>query len=97
MESRLPSASTSREEGQSGFGSVVAQSHLDRTEQHLSTEDIAKCKRAAQNEGVFAGLTSGFLGGVIGSRAFRFNRNQTMLCGISLRGFRLLKHVPRIQ
>lgn len=43
---------------------------------------VARCTREAQKDGVFAGLSAGLAGAIIGSRLFRFNRNTTMVCGV---------------
>ncbi|KAH9891163.1 hypothetical protein C8Q70DRAFT_908281, partial [Cubamyces menziesii] len=36
----------------------------------------------ARRDGVFAGLSSGLVSAIIGSKLFRLNRNATILCGL---------------
>ncbi|KAI0697155.1 hypothetical protein BC835DRAFT_1270868, partial [Cytidiella melzeri] len=37
----------------------------------------------AQKDGIFAGLSSGLVGAIIGSKLYRLNRNSTLICGIA--------------
>ncbi|EJD04522.1 uncharacterized protein FOMMEDRAFT_167690 [Fomitiporia mediterranea MF3/22] len=48
----------------------------------LDKDVLARCARHARREGIVAGLTSGFVGAMIGSRVLRFDRNITLLSGI---------------
>ncbi|PAV21684.1 hypothetical protein PNOK_0164100 [Pyrrhoderma noxium] len=48
----------------------------------LSEESLLRCTRKARREGVLAGITSGFLGGLTGMRLFRFDRKKTLFCAI---------------
>ncbi|KAF8446395.1 hypothetical protein L210DRAFT_801716, partial [Boletus edulis BED1] len=36
----------------------------------------------ARRDGIFAGLTSGLMGALLGSRLMGFNRNKTIFCGV---------------
>ncbi|KAL4069088.1 hypothetical protein J3A83DRAFT_4248336 [Scleroderma citrinum] len=38
--------------------------------------------KEARRDGMFAGLTAGLTGALLGSKLMRFNRNQTILCGV---------------
>ncbi|KAI0078528.1 hypothetical protein K474DRAFT_1660339 [Panus rudis PR-1116 ss-1] len=48
----------------------------------LPLDVVARATREAQKDGVFAGLSAGLVGAIVGSRFFRFNRNTTIVCGI---------------
>ncbi|EIW65112.1 uncharacterized protein TRAVEDRAFT_111510, partial [Trametes versicolor FP-101664 SS1] len=37
----------------------------------------------ARRDGVFAGLSSGLVSAILGSKLFRLNRNATILCGVA--------------
>ncbi|KAI0344025.1 hypothetical protein BDW22DRAFT_1327199 [Trametopsis cervina] len=53
------------------------------TEPSLPIDSVARCTREAQKDGIFAGLSSGLVGAIIGSKFYRFNRNKAILCGIA--------------
>ncbi|KAI6000918.1 hypothetical protein EDC04DRAFT_2791052 [Pisolithus marmoratus] len=38
--------------------------------------------KEARRDGMFAGLTAGLSGALLGSKLLRFNRNQTIICGV---------------
>lgn len=38
--------------------------------------------KEARRDGMFAGLTAGLTGALLGSKLLRFNRNQTIVCGV---------------
>lgn len=42
----------------------------------------AVATKEARRDGMFAGLTAGLTGALLGSKLLRFNRNQTIVCGI---------------
>ncbi|TDL22345.1 hypothetical protein BD410DRAFT_788606 [Rickenella mellea] len=48
----------------------------------LPVELVAKSTREAQKDGLFAGLTSGFVASLMGNRFLGFNRNKTILCAV---------------
>ncbi|KAL6301035.1 hypothetical protein BKA93DRAFT_739458 [Sparassis latifolia] len=54
----------------------------DGTNDRLPIDAVADCTRQAQRDGIFAGVSAGLVGTILGSRLFRFNRNTTILCGI---------------
>ncbi|KAI0085688.1 hypothetical protein BDY19DRAFT_908898 [Irpex rosettiformis] len=56
---------------------------MSETEPDLPIDAVARCTREAQKDGIFAGLSSGLAGAIIGSKFYRLNRNQTILCGIA--------------
>lgn len=43
---------------------------------------VARCTKDARKDGVFAGLSAGLVGAILGSKVFRFNKNTTIVCGI---------------
>ncbi|KDQ51304.1 hypothetical protein JAAARDRAFT_62520 [Jaapia argillacea MUCL 33604] len=47
-----------------------------------SPDSIVQCSKDARRDGTFAGITSGLVGALIGTRFMRFNRNMTILCGV---------------
>lgn len=49
----------------------------------LPVEAVARCSKDAKKDGIFAGLSSGLVGAIIGSRLYRLDRNKTILCGIA--------------
>ncbi|KAI0666198.1 hypothetical protein C8Q78DRAFT_1083142 [Trametes maxima] len=48
----------------------------------LPIDAVARATREAQRDGVFAGLSSGLVSAILGSKLFRLNRNATVLCGV---------------
>ncbi|KAI0367467.1 hypothetical protein BV20DRAFT_950090 [Pilatotrama ljubarskyi] len=48
----------------------------------LPVDAVARATREAQRDGIFAGLSSGLVSAILGSKLFRLNRNATILCGI---------------
>ncbi|KAI0327294.1 hypothetical protein GY45DRAFT_1327773 [Cubamyces sp. BRFM 1775] len=48
----------------------------------LPVDAVARASRDARRDGVFAGLSSGLVSAIIGSKLFRLNRNATILCGL---------------
>ncbi|KAM5534382.1 hypothetical protein V8D89_011975 [Ganoderma adspersum] len=51
--------------------------------QALSVEAVAQATRQARRDGTFAGLSSGLVSAILGSKVFRLNRNATILCGVA--------------
>ncbi|GJE98004.1 hypothetical protein PsYK624_142260 [Phanerochaete sordida] len=49
---------------------------------NLPVEAVAAATREAKHDGIFAGLSSGLLGALIGQRFYKFDRNKTILCGV---------------
>lgn len=49
---------------------------------HLPVEAVARATREAKQDGIFAGLSAGLVGALIGQRFYKFNRNKTILCGV---------------
>ncbi|KAI8983310.1 hypothetical protein BD414DRAFT_78382 [Trametes punicea] len=47
----------------------------------LPVDAVARATRDAQRDGIFAGLSSGLVSAILGSKLFRLNRNATILCG----------------
>ncbi|KAI0358893.1 hypothetical protein OH77DRAFT_1396232 [Trametes cingulata] len=48
----------------------------------LPIDAVARATREAQRDGIFAGLSSGLVSAILGSKLFRLNRNATILCGV---------------
>lgn len=48
----------------------------------LPADAVARCAKEARKDGIFAGLSAGLTGAILGSKVFRFNRNTTIICGI---------------
>ncbi|KAL4254900.1 hypothetical protein ABKN59_004323 [Abortiporus biennis] len=46
------------------------------------SEAYDRCRREARRDGIFAGMSAGLVGAIIGSRFFKFNRNTTLVCGV---------------
>ncbi|PIL30838.1 hypothetical protein GSI_07006 [Ganoderma sinense ZZ0214-1] len=51
--------------------------------QALSVQAVAQATRQARRDGTFAGLSSGLVSAILGSKVFRLNRNATILCGVA--------------
>ncbi|KAG8721693.1 hypothetical protein FRC08_011102 [Ceratobasidium sp. 394] len=45
--------------------------------------DYGRCNREAQKDGIFAGVTAGLLGALLGSRGLGFNRNKSLFTGLA--------------
>ncbi|RPD58498.1 hypothetical protein L226DRAFT_527798 [Lentinus tigrinus ALCF2SS1-7] len=56
--------------------------HEHKRPSGLPIDAVAEATRQAQRDGVFAGLSSGLVSAILGSRFFRLNRNATILCGV---------------
>ncbi|KIP07326.1 hypothetical protein PHLGIDRAFT_19192 [Phlebiopsis gigantea 11061_1 CR5-6] len=48
----------------------------------LPVDAVARCTRDAQKDGIFAGLSAGLVGAIIGQRLYRFDRNRAILAGV---------------
>ncbi|KAI9059546.1 hypothetical protein FKP32DRAFT_1579474 [Trametes sanguinea] len=48
----------------------------------LPLEAVVRATREAKRDGIFAGLSSGLVSAILGSKLFRLNRNATILCGV---------------
>ncbi|CAL1696817.1 unnamed protein product [Somion occarium] len=60
---------------------MASQSDAEKTTTKLPIDVVARCTREAQKDGLFAGLSAGLVGAIVGSKLFRFNRNTTIVCG----------------
>ncbi|KAI0762519.1 hypothetical protein C8Q74DRAFT_1206354 [Fomes fomentarius] len=48
----------------------------------LPIQAVAEATRQAQRDGMFAGLSSGLVSAILGSKLFRLDRKATILCGL---------------
>ncbi|EPS99650.1 hypothetical protein FOMPIDRAFT_1147292, partial [Fomitopsis schrenkii] len=48
----------------------------------LPADAVERCTKEARKDGIFAGLSAGLVGAILGSKFFKFNRNTTIICGI---------------
>ncbi|KZS90074.1 hypothetical protein SISNIDRAFT_488608 [Sistotremastrum niveocremeum HHB9708] len=49
----------------------------------LPVDQLGRANRLAQKDAIFAGLTAGLVGAIIGGQFFKFGRNKTILTGIA--------------
>ncbi|CCL98933.1 uncharacterized protein FIBRA_00940 [Fibroporia radiculosa] len=52
------------------------------TVSNLPTDAVVRCSKEARKDGLFAGLSAGLAGAILGSKVFRFNRNTAIICGL---------------